>query len=81
MYKKFKLCQCPHCGSISIISAMRIFKCRSCGKSRVLYSKVSRIGENVKILCSSDLWEVVHGVLKSIRKGDLQFLSYRVRKE
>lgn len=80
MYRKYKLCQCPHCGSIRITTSVKKLDCKACGRSRVFYSKTNRIGQNVKILCSSDLWGVVHGVLKSIKEGELDFISYKVNK-
>jgi len=81
MYRKFKLCQCPKCGTVRITTATKIFKCNNCGKQRVFISKRNIIGNNVKVLCSSDIWKVTHEVLKSIRSGELEFIRYGVGKQ
>ncbi len=51
--KKFKVVQCPNCGSVQSSQTTIIFKCFRCGRSKTVNPK-SRLGFGIKILESFD---------------------------
>jgi transcription elongation factor Elf1 len=60
---QYKICECPHCGTVQLSTAEKSLKCIRCGKSRGFSSKLG-----VNVIKVFDDFRMAHAFISEYKR-------------